>query len=288
MVTAALFCYGDLLPHNFLGAQFYMHATFVLSTGRCGTQWLTEKLQMLYPHYVVTHEPLSFDYRPDINTEQTPLQYNEGLIMEHLSCIQGYLDTGTSYIETGFPCWRHLQWFHQQLKGNMKVIYIHRDPLQTVQSLLKLNAFVPPFLPHLPIKNLFLPLSGHGYLSRWQHLWPQLNPAEKNLWYWAEIQAHALTLEAQWSKSDWLTLDFNTLFTTQTEQKLTRFLGTPHSSTESNALGHVDQYGNGLVPCQITFPLLHQAKEIDQLAERLGYRRIFDAATNNSDQIVFE
>ncbi len=253
-----------------------MHATFVLSTGRCGTQWLTEKLKTLYPEYAIEHEPLDFNYRPDINTEIAPLQCNKDILLQHLACIQQHLDQKKNYVETGFPCWRHLDWFRQQLKGQVKVIHIHRDPLQTIHSLLKLNAFVPPFLPHLPVKNLFLPEDGKGYLPHWQHLWPQLNPAEKNFWYWAEIQSRALTLQTQWPESDWLSLDFKTLFTTETEKKLTRFMGKPQS-TENTVTPPVDQYGSALVLHPVTFPLLQQATEINLLTEQLGYGCLFSA-----------
>lgn len=254
-----------------------MYATFVLSTGRCGTQWLTEKLQALYPDAVVEHEPLSFNYRPDVNTERAPLQCNKELIMQHLSCIQHYLDQGKPYIETGFPCWRHLEWFKQQLGGRVKIIHVHREPLQTVSSLLKLNAFVPPFIPQLPIKNLFLPEDGYGYFKDWQHLWPHLNPAEKNLWYWGEVQAHALLLQAQWPAADWLQLEFSTLFGPQAEARLIHFLGdTPYAGVQPP--GHVDQYGHALVPYPLEFPLMERLPAINHLAGQCGYGAIFPEA----------
>jgi hypothetical protein len=248
-----------------------MHATFVLSTGRSGTQWLTEKLRTLYPEDVIEHEPLFFDYRPDINTESAPLARNKELLLQHLANIQQHLSRGKHYIETGFPCWRHLDWFKQQLHGQVKIIHIHRAPLQTVSSLLKLNAFVPPLLPHLPMKNFFLPTEGQGYLKQWQQLWPHLNPAEKNLWYWAELHSYALKLQDQWSPSDWLSLSFDQLFTPASAQALVDFLGQP-DHTNHAPLGPIDHYGDALVPYPLAFPLLRQASDlINALAQRLGY-----------------
>lgn len=246
-------------------------AVFVLSTGRCGTQWLTKTLRMLFPDWQIVHEPLSFNYRPDLNTETSPLAYNEALILQHLSAVQQRLDQGQGYIETGFPCWRHIQWFKQQLSGKVKVIHIHRDPVDTVGSLLKINAFVPPYLPQLPLKNLFLPHPGHGYLAQWQPLWQQLNPAEKNLWYWSEVQASALQLRDAWPEDDWLELRFEQLFSTTTAQALSTLLGADTPS-DIIAPGRVDHYGtDAIIPCAVTFPLLQHIPAISLLAKRFGY-----------------
>lgn len=250
-------------------------ATFVFSTGRCGTQWLTEKLSLLYPNQQIVHEPLSFHYRPDLNTELLPLSCNKELIQQHLSEIQQHLNRGRSYIETGFPCWRHLEWFRQQLNGRVRLIHLHRDPLDTVHSLLKINAFVPPFVPHLPLKNLFLPNPEQGYLAEWHELWPLLNPAEKNLWYWTEVQAKALQLRQNWPAEDWLELSFDHLFSATTEQALTEFFG-PEAVADAASPGLVDQYGAGAIAlCAIEFPLLQKVPAIKQVAERLGYNSDF-------------
>lgn len=250
-------------------------ATFVLSTGRCGTQWLTEKLSSMYPKWQIAHEPLSFHYRPDLNTELLALTYNRELIQQHLSDIQQHLNLNQSYVETGFPCWRHLQWFRQQLDGRVKVIHLHRNPVDTVHSLLKINAFIPPFVPHLPLKNLFLPSPDHGYLAEWYELWPLLNPAEKNLWYWTEVQAKALQLRQEWPANDWLEVSFEHLFSSATEQALAAFLG-PEAVVDATAPGLVDQYGAGAIALSaVEFPLLQNVPAIKQMVERLGYNTDF-------------
>jgi hypothetical protein len=253
-------------------------AYFVLSTGRCGTQWLTETLQHWGEDFVVQHEPLHFGYRPDLNTVQNPLLANAEILEKHLTFIRQQLDSGKSYIETGFPCWRHLNWFRQQLDCPVRVIHIHRDPQDTVASLLKLNAFVPPFLPHLPIKNLYLPGAEQDLLHKYKELWPLLNPAEKNLWYWAEVQWQALNYQQQWPEQDWLSLSFSQLFSEQSKQQLAIFLGC--SAPEFwPVLDKVDQFGLGLVQTAAQYPHLSQLQEISVLAKHLGYPSPF---ANNS------
>lgn len=246
-----------------------MTAFFVLSTGRCGTQWLTETLQLWSPDFVVQHEPLHLGYRPDLNTPQNPLAANAGQIQNHLNYIKQQLQQGKTYIETGFPCWRHLGWFRQQL-GDVRVIHIHRDPVESVQSLLKLNAFIPPFLPHLPAKNLYLPGYEQDLMHRHQSLWPQLNPQEKNLWYWAEVQWQALNYQQQWPADDWLSLSFTRLFTEQTRQQLAQFFGC-ENTVPWPVQQKVDQFGAASVPFLPDFPLLAKLPQISDIAIQLGY-----------------
>lgn len=255
-----------------------MTVYFVISTGRCGTQWLTETLQQWHEDFMVQHEPLHFGYRPDLNTVQHPLQTNAELLVQHLVFIRQQLASGKIYIETGFPCWRHLNWFRQQLNCPVRVLHIHRDPLDTVASLLKMNAFVPPFLPHLPIKNLYLPGAEQDLLHQYAELWPLLNPAEKNLWYWAEVQWQALNYQKQWPEQDWFSQSFSQLFSEQSKQQLAAFLGCS-TPLYWPALDKVDQFGLGLVQTTAEYPHLSKLQGIAVLAKQLGYPSPF---ANNS------
>jgi hypothetical protein len=252
-------------------------AYFVLSTGRCGTQWLAETLPHWSSHFVVQHEPIHFQYRPDLNHPDSPLKHNAERLSSHLDFIRKQIHQGYTYIETGFPCWRHLGWFKAEL-GKVKVIHIHRDPLESVVSLLKLNAFIPAVLPHLPVKNLYQPGYSQDLLSSQQELWPLLSPAEKNLWYWAEVQHQARQYQQNWPKSDWLSLRFSALFSPQSQQQLAAFLGVkgePYWPAQQK----VDQFGLAALPQQLQFPLLGQSGAIIQLAKQLGYASPF---ANNS------
>lgn len=246
-----------------------MTAYFFLSTGRCGTQWLAETLQLWSDRFVVRHEPLHFQYRPDINTPTTPLTYNTELLNTHLDFIRQQIAQGHTYIETGFPCWRHLGWFKQQL-DHVKVVHIHRDPLESVRSLLKLNAFVPPFLPHLPAKNLYLPADKQDLLHEYKTLWTSLNPAEKNLWYWAEVQSQAIKYQQVWPATDWLCLSFSELFSIKSQQQLAVFLDMPTTSYWP-VQQKVDQFGLAGLTQQLEFPIMCQLDAVGQLAQSLGY-----------------
>lgn len=252
-----------------------MSAYFVLSTGRCGTQWLTELLRQRLPQARVEHEPLHFQYRPDINSATLPLRHNAERIQQHLLQIQQQLTTGQPYIETGFPCWRHLDWFRQQLTGPVKILHLHREPLSTVRSLLKLNAFVPPLFDYLPLKNFYLPDASQDSLKMVQALWPTLQPAEKNLCYWLELQAYALQLQQEWPSSDWLTLSFHQLFSREGLTKISQFFALPATAPSAEVPAAIDQFGGSMLTTALEFPLLSQQQtwwqQANVLIEQLGY-----------------
>ncbi len=252
-----------------------MSAYFVLSTGRCGTQWLTELLRQQLPQARIEHEPLHFKYRPDVNSATLPLQQNAELLLQHLQQIQQQLTTGLPYIETGFPCWRHLRWFRQQLNEPVKILHLHREPLATVGSLLKLNAFVPPLFDYLPLKNFYLPDASQDHFNMVQALWPQLQPAEKNLCYWLELQAYALQLQQEWPSCDWLTLSFKQLFSSEGLPKIQQFFAVPSSEAAAVNPTAIDQFGISMLTAALEFPHLSQHQtwwqQANILIEQLGY-----------------
>lgn len=244
-------------------------AIFVLSPGRCGTQWLAGTLSNLPGDHRVKHEPLHLYYTPLHNSPVSPLNHNQEILTKHLTNISELLAEGITYIETGFPCWRHLQWFKEQLSQPVKVIYIHRDPLQNAKSLLKLNAFVPPVLPHIPEKTLFLPTAPDAQLSDYQSRWNTLTPFEKNLYYWAEVQLQAQQYKNNWRPEDWLTLSFESVFTPASLNSIRQFCGIPAPQDES-PLENVDNF-RGVPQSIASDDDLSNHPQIATIARELGY-----------------
>jgi hypothetical protein len=281
--TRLVFADKSLIKNQRTAQGQLMSAYFVLSTGRCATQWLTELLRQQWPLARVEHEPLHFQYRPDINSATSPLQHNAELLQQHLQQIQQQLDTGRPYIETGFPCWRHLHWFRQQLTGPVKILHLHREPLSTVRSLLKLNAFVPPLFDYIALKNFYLPDASQDQFKMVQALWPTLQPAEKNLCYWLELQAYALQLQQDWPASDWLSLSFSELVSGSGLAKIEQFFAVPTKSTDTVIPAAVDLFGGGWVPAQLEFPQLSQhqkwLQQANALIQQLGYPPLAFAET---------
>ena len=80
-------------------------ALFVLSTGRCGTQWLADVLSAtLGDRAEVQHEPLGEDYAPRqmLGAGADPDPELADFIDEHLEAIERTLAT-RDYVECGHP-----------------------------------------------------------------------------------------------------------------------------------------------------------------------------------------
>jgi aryl carrier-like protein len=247
-----------------------MSVFFILSTGRCGTQWLYKTLsQSLSGNFQVTHEPLHFEYAPISNSPANPLKKNSELLLKHLDNIRQYINDDENYLECGFPSWRHLGWFYEQLPVDLKIIYLHRDPTDTAISWLKQNAFVPPILPHIAEKELFHPTSDGAKLPEYASLWPALTPFEKNLYYWAEVQLQAEEYKQQWSPENWMTIRFDTLFNHMTINNILKFMHS-ESKVESINTVAVDEF-SGMPQTSYDRKLISRHPTILAIARNLSY-----------------
>jgi hypothetical protein len=71
-------------------------ATFVLSTGRCGTQWIASALGETFPHLLhVTHEPIDNGYEPRAARAAKTVP---PVVADHLERIEAILEK-QSYLE---------------------------------------------------------------------------------------------------------------------------------------------------------------------------------------------
>ncbi len=193
-----------------------MHlATFVLSTGRCGTQWLAQALAEAGGDRLrVEHEPLHDGYAPRrMLGAGDPGALDERTarrVTRHLAEIERTLES-RDYFEAGHPCWSSVPWLAQRLAGRVRVVHLVRHPVPTACSWVSHGAFVPPLLPHLPAKEFISPSDGGVSFPEYGAAWPALTPFEKCLVYWAEVNAFGLRLERE-AGIPWLRLRYEELF----------------------------------------------------------------------------
>ncbi len=207
------------------------HATFVLSTGRCGTQWLAQHLSSQgLPNLAVEHEPLHDRYQARLMLgAESPFALEPALaapILEHAAAIEKRLEAG-GYIECGHPCWSSLPWLAKRFEGRMRVIHLARHPVPTACSWLTHQAYCPPLLPHLREKILLSPFDAGVQFPEYQERWASLAPFEKALYYWTELNAFGL----RWEKElgvPWLRVSYEDLFGGSGLAAVHAFLGIPN------------------------------------------------------------
>ncbi len=216
-------------------------ATFFISTGRCGTQWIARTLTELFPGALrVEHEPLHNRYQPrtllaaDATLESPDVQ-------SHLRQIEQTLET-CSYVEVGHPNWSAIPHLLDYFQGRVRIVHLTRHPIPTSYSWVTHGAYQPPLLPHLPEKILLSPFDAGVQFPEYQQNWAQLSPFEKSLYYWSEVQALALELQGHTSVP-WLQLRFEDLFNGDGFYRLLEFLDLPAPTTAfANTKKIIDQY----------------------------------------------
>lgn len=214
-------------------------AVFFLSTGRCGTQFFARKLAEHYDGRArVVHEPLHFEYAPPHRFSA----YHGGVTLEPSPALQRHVDgiesvlARTHHIETGWPVYGVLPWLIDRLKGRLKVVHLHRHPLDVATSLAKLDVYGGTTWSRImsirPVHT--------GVVQR--HLrgepWSRMSVLEKCLFWWTEINAFALRLRETVSVP-WLSLRFEDVFASRSSvatDSLTDFIGLPRSLAFRNSV----------------------------------------------------
>ncbi len=252
-------------------------ATFVLSTGRCGTQWLTTALAAAAGASArVEHEPLHNDYAPRrmlAAVDPSELDPRRATaIREHVNGIERTLEV-RDYVETGHPCWSSIRWLADRFRGQVRVVHLIRHPVPTACSWLSHGAFVPPFLPHLPKKELITPFDAGVLFPEYREVWNELTPFEQCLYYWAEVNAFGLRLERE-GRLPWHRVRYEDLFDPKKDAliDLGQFLGLSATSMAKMDRGsQVDRHrfalGQWPEPERIA-----RHPRIAAVAEELGYR----------------
>src|SRR4051795_10208585 len=136
-------------------------ALFVLSTGRCGTQWLASLFERGGGDRAdVRHEPLGSDYAArQMLAAGDPARLGSelaGPILAHIEEIERVLET-SSYIECGHPAWSTVPYLIRRFPGRIRIVHLVRHPIPTAWSWVTQLAYCPPMAPHFPEKVLLSP-----------------------------------------------------------------------------------------------------------------------------------
>lgn len=204
-------------------------STFVLSTGRCGTQWLADTLKTLYSNRLYSvHEPLWEPYQPKhfLHCYKSGLKpkTNEAF-QQHVVSIND-ITRRQDYFEAGWPCYGAIPLLETLLDTPVQVIHLIRDPVHVAASLSTHNVYNRGNWTKALALNPFdsgVEQRDHTIKVRWE----TMTEFEKCLFWWTEINAWALYLKKAMKNTCWLTVQFDDLFSgnPDTFKKIIQFLG---------------------------------------------------------------
>jgi hypothetical protein len=172
-----------------------------LSTGRCGTQWLTESLRERYPgRLAVEHEPLGPLYQP----RRYFRSYADPCAILAVPEVRRHIERIAAeghYVETGWPVFAALPLLAERFPGRLRVVHLTRHPVPTALSHLAHSSYagsarddgytrLATLAPVDP--NVFQP----DYADRWH----ELSPYERCLFWWTEVNLFGLEFAEVYEK----------------------------------------------------------------------------------------
>ncbi len=204
-----------------------------LSTGRCGTQWLTAGLRELHPHLSVEHEPIGPLYAPRryFRRYQDPDAVLEvDAVREHLRWIHSLPVT---YVETGWPLLSALPLLAERFRDRLRVVHLTRHPVPTALSHLAHSSYAgsPRDDAYTRLATLG-PEDGNVFQPDYAHHWDRLSPYEKCLFWWTEVNLLGLELPQRLPDTQLLRIRAESMLAgdEQTLRSLLSFLELPWDS----------------------------------------------------------
>lgn len=250
------------------------YAAFILSTGRCGTQWIAAALSSLYPGCIaVEHEPLHdrYDARKTLGNFHLgkPLDSLSTEVLLHMKGIEERIAT-QPYLECGHPNWSTIPYFAERFDSRIRIIHLTRHPVSTCCSWLTHLAFQKPLAPHLSEKVLLSPFDQGTKFQEYREVWNELVPFEKCLFYWSEVQAFALEQQSR-LHVPWLRVRYEDLFKSEGFAAILNFLNLPVNDRSLNfGSQRVDKFQYVSQVWQ-DWRVIHHHPRALSIAETLGY-----------------
>lgn len=166
-----------------------------LSTGRCGTQYITKLFsEVVGNSAVVSHEPLRAKYNPRKYLRAKSLSRSlllEPKIMKHFRSWDEALRAGKSVIETGWPVFPWLPYIEKRYEGRVDIVHLLRDPKRFAFSQAS-HGYYSGRRNDQYTKLAALTPSDPGVKNKYiQGFWPDLNAVERCLFQWLEINEYA-------------------------------------------------------------------------------------------------
>jgi hypothetical protein len=253
-------------------------ATFFVSAGRCGTQWLANMLSHFYSDLAESqHEPIIYKYCPRVL-----MRSNHGLeghpyrsdVHEHLTMIHKFLST-RDYIETGWPAFAAIPLFQQEYGPRIRVVQIVRHPVYSACSMVTHHYYQPERRDDGFTRHAILHPADEGVLHKeYAASWDAMSAYERCLFHWMEIHAYGLeTRAASAGKIDWFQVRMEDLIDPGTGRlaELIDFLRLPLRSDVLEATRVRFDLFNQRTDVAIEWEQIRKHPAVMDLAASLGY-----------------
>jgi hypothetical protein len=205
--------------------QSLKHATFFISTGRCGTQWFAEKLSTHYHDLaVVRHEPFQVEYAPRFyfaEYHRKKLVNVSHAIENHLAFIRDTIQD-LHYIETGWPVYGVLPLILSRFEGRVRVVHLYRHPLKVAASLATHKVYGRGEWS----EAVSISPSDYGVVQSYLAgaRWNSMSEFEKCLFWSTEVNHFAVCLKQNFSNIPWLSIKFEDVFSNSGKGELGKLL----------------------------------------------------------------
>ncbi len=260
---------------------------YIISTGRCGTQWLASVLGAIYAdRAVIEHEPLGPAYRPK-ETLRVPGRLAELAstppLARHLARIDGILEH-SPYIECGWPAFAAVPIFIDRFGPRLRLIHLVRHPVYTALSYQTVNHYqLEPGDQWLPCE--LDPFDAGVMHPHYRDRWDRLSAYEKSLFQWLEIHTWAETLKRDYPQAGIRTVRLEDLFSPHGAavlHEITDMAGLPRrQALDTKLYERVDAHQQGTFR-QFEWTQIYEYPEVMALATHYGYE--FD--TLESERLI--
>jgi hypothetical protein len=169
-----------------------------LSTGRCGTQWLTAGLRELHPEIEAEHEPIGPLYKPRQYFRRyadAEALLEEPEVARHLERIE---HARRPYTETGWPLFPALPLLARRLPRRLRIVHLTRHPVPSAMSHLAHSSYAGSPREDAYTRWATLgPADARVFQPHYAAAWARLSPYEKCLFWWTEVHLFALELRGR-------------------------------------------------------------------------------------------
>lgn len=254
--------------------------SFFLSPGRTGTQWIGDRLARHYADLaLVEHEPIHADYAPCRALRAPDLE----ALADRLPRVRAQLDHvvaavagGRRYIEAGWCAYAWLPWFIARYGARVRLVHFTRHPVPFAYSMESHGFYRPELRDDGYTRDAQLCPTDPGVIhgADYAPRWAAMEPFEKCLYQWLEVNAYVLDVHARHPGLAYLHLRMEDLTGNRPESwaRLMDFLDLPAQrlAGDSQRQDRVDRFRFQLD--RVADPrLVDRHPQVLGLAHRFGY-----------------